>query len=379
MTERPFDLNIEEVLESWETKHGIRELVANAIDEQVLSNTQEVRIEPIGPQKWRIRDFGRGLAAKHLTQKENPEKLANPDKVIGKFGVGLKDALGVLYRRGVKVEIVSRHAAFRVEMRPKIGFQGTRTLHAVVSPPPDTRFVGTELTLTGATQADVEGAKACFLRFSDEIELEATRYGQVLTRKPGRKARIYITGVLVAEDEGFLFSYNVAEPTKAMRDALNRERNNVGRTAFQQRVRDILLKCRSNRVGDTLASALEHSGPGRDELGWIDVAQHAAKFLNRSNVVMATVEQLLESPNLIEDAVRDGYRLVTIDAALAAKLNGMGDVDGNRIRNLEGFADDRAKSFEFDWVDDGKLSTREKLSLIRGTQLRDSSAAFRGA
>jgi hypothetical protein len=228
MIERPFDLNIEEVLESWETRHGIRELVANAIDEQVLSNTQAVEIGPIGPQKWRIRDFGRGLAPEHLTQKENPEKLDNSDKVIGKFGVGLKDALGVLHRRGVKADILSRHACFRVEMRPKIGFQGTRTLHAVVSPPRDTRFVGTEVTLTGATQADVEGAKACFLRFSDEVELEATRYGQVLARRPGQKARIYITGVLVAEDEGFLFSYNVAAPTKAMRNALNRERNNVG-------------------------------------------------------------------------------------------------------------------------------------------------------
>jgi hypothetical protein len=109
-----------------------------------------------------------------------------------------------------------------------------------------------------------------------------------------------------------------------------------------------------------LASALARSGPGRDELGWIDVAQHASKFLNRSKVVMVTAEQLRESPSLVDDAVRDGYRLVTIDTALAAKIEGLADVDGNQIRSLAAFAEDRARSFEFDWVGDDKLSAQEK-------------------
>jgi hypothetical protein len=33
---RNFDLNIEKVLEGWETCHAIRELVSNALDEQML-------------------------------------------------------------------------------------------------------------------------------------------------------------------------------------------------------------------------------------------------------------------------------------------------------------------------------------------------------
>jgi hypothetical protein len=38
MTEaRLFDLNIEKILESWESAHAVRELIANAIDEQQLS------------------------------------------------------------------------------------------------------------------------------------------------------------------------------------------------------------------------------------------------------------------------------------------------------------------------------------------------------
>ena len=36
---KEFDLNIEKILENWENYHAIREIIANALDEQVLTNT----------------------------------------------------------------------------------------------------------------------------------------------------------------------------------------------------------------------------------------------------------------------------------------------------------------------------------------------------
>ena len=42
---RNFDLNIERILEGWERKHAIREVIANVFDEQVLSNTQDITIK----------------------------------------------------------------------------------------------------------------------------------------------------------------------------------------------------------------------------------------------------------------------------------------------------------------------------------------------
>jgi len=39
---RNFDLNIEKILEGWETCHAIRELIANALDEQALSGSGAV-------------------------------------------------------------------------------------------------------------------------------------------------------------------------------------------------------------------------------------------------------------------------------------------------------------------------------------------------
>lgn len=82
-----FDLNIEKVLEHWEVKHALREIIANAIDEQVITNTDEVQIYNEN-DTWIIRDFGRGLQSIHFTQNENPEKtLYIGLGLIGKFGV----------------------------------------------------------------------------------------------------------------------------------------------------------------------------------------------------------------------------------------------------------------------------------------------------
>jgi hypothetical protein len=116
---RNFDLNIEKVLEGWETCHAIRELIANALDEQILSRTRDIDIysEPDGT--WHIRDFGRGLKYEHLTQNENEEKLSNPSKVIGKFGVGLKDAFATLDRRGIDIAIHSRYGDITLKRQSK--------------------------------------------------------------------------------------------------------------------------------------------------------------------------------------------------------------------------------------------------------------------
>jgi len=69
--ERLFDLNIEEVLENWELQHAIREVIANALDEQVLSHTSPPEIAR-ARKEWQVRDFGRGLEIRHFTQNENP-------------------------------------------------------------------------------------------------------------------------------------------------------------------------------------------------------------------------------------------------------------------------------------------------------------------
>ena len=118
--QREFDLNIEKTLDDWEVYHAIREIIANAIDEMKLTRTKDIEINKDSQGFWHIRDYGRGLTYHHLTQNENVEKM-NSDLVIGKFGVGLKDALAVLFKNKINNVISSKHGIITLKMQEKKG------------------------------------------------------------------------------------------------------------------------------------------------------------------------------------------------------------------------------------------------------------------
>ena len=75
---REFDLNIEKVLENWTVDNSLREIIANAFDEQVLSNSEDISVAFDSRGMLHIRDYGRGIKYGHLTQNENEEKLTHP-------------------------------------------------------------------------------------------------------------------------------------------------------------------------------------------------------------------------------------------------------------------------------------------------------------
>lgn len=55
---KEFDLNIEKILENWEVYHAVREIIANALDEQKLTNTKDISIRKENGI-WHITDYGR--------------------------------------------------------------------------------------------------------------------------------------------------------------------------------------------------------------------------------------------------------------------------------------------------------------------------------
>lgn len=67
---RAFDLNVEKILENWETYHAVREIIANAICEEVLSATKPLRVFH-QEGDWHRRDYRRGLHCEYLTRNEN--------------------------------------------------------------------------------------------------------------------------------------------------------------------------------------------------------------------------------------------------------------------------------------------------------------------
>lgn len=358
-----FDLNIEKVLEHWPIPFAIREIIANALDEQAITSTDEPTIIKLEDGVWAIRDFGRGLRYRHLTQKENSEKRRHP-LVIGQFGMGLKDALAVFHRRGVDVMIRSPHGDITTAMRPKEGFPDIVTLHAAVDASLEPDQVGTIVTLRGIPDDAIQQARQFFLRYSAERLLEETDYGQVLARPDERApANIYVKGLLVAQEEDFLFSYNITSLTKALRHALNRERSNVGRSAYTDRVKAILKRCHSANVARGLADDLAafSSGKMHAELTWTDVALHACRVLaTHEKVVFVSRSQLEFGGPQLDYARDEGYRLVLVPDDIAYRIGKLTDFDGQPVLDLDGYRNNWNDSFSFAFVEPANLADSEK-------------------
>jgi hypothetical protein len=362
---REFDLNIERVLENWTLAHALREVIANALDEQALTTTREPEIFQDAEGRWHVRDWGRGIRYEHLTQNENQEKLAHPGKVVGKFGVGLKDALATFDRHNIAVTIKTPHGDITTGKQAKHGFADIQTLHALISDADDPGRTGTEFILHGAAlgEEQIKEAKALFLRYAGDQELDATPFGSVLQPKDRQtRARIYVNGLRVAEEDNFLFSYNITSPTAGLRRALNRERSNVGRAAYTDRVKAILLACDADQVIDALIADLQNyqRGSQRDETQWLDVGLHACKQLNaRSEVIFLTAFELVIAADFVQRARDDGYEIIVVPETIRAKLPGLRDALGNPMRDLERYRGEWQDSFRFTFVDPADLSDAE--------------------
>ena len=361
MAIRTFDLNIVEVLENWEVEHALREVIANALDEQVISQTAEIEIAKDTLGNWHIRDFGRGLKIEHFTLNENEEKLNALSGVIGKFGVGLKDALATFHRRGIGVLIRSPFGTFRLKQEHKYGFNDIVTLHVEYDDSPNS-MRGTEFILHGVTDTEVAKAKSLFLKFADEEILETTTYGQILRRK-GNAARVYILGVFASEEPNFLFSYNITSLTDSMKKKLNRERLNVGRTTYADRVRAILKSAKSEIVEDILVDQVKRRAIGEqsDEMGWIEISQMALNLLHqRRKVVYFTEQEIQSRPNILDNVKSDGYEVVVITEQQKSKLQSQIEAGGPQVRTLEEYVREYNASFEYKFVDIQELTQEER-------------------
>jgi hypothetical protein len=358
-----FDLNIGKVLEHWTVPFAIREIIANALDEAALTGTADPDIVRNDPGSWHIRDFGRGLRYAHLTQNESAEKRKHGG-VVGQFGMGLKDALATFDRRGIEVTMRSRYCDITTGRHGKAGrFSDVITLHALVGPPSDPGMIGTDIVLSGVTDDQVAAAKRFFLRYSDDQVLEQTRYGQVLEQPSGRAAgRVYVKGLLVAEEPNFLFSYNITDLNAPLRRALNRERTNVGRTAYADRVKKILIECASTQVARPLADvAAFTSGRQHDELAWTDVALHACRVLqSQEKILFVTAWQLAQGTAQLRYAQDDGYRLVTVPDDIARRLSSMTDLTGQPMVDLSRYQQEWNDSFTYKFVAPDELTSAER-------------------
>ncbi len=377
---KEFDLNIEKILQNWEVYHAIREIIANALDEQILANTKDISIHKTDDGCWHIIDYGRGLNYHHLTQNENKEKLTN-DKLIGRFGVGLKDALATLYRHGIKVQIMSQYGSITLKEASKSGFDDIVTLHAEITPPQNPNMIGTDFCLFGCNTKDIDKAKSLFLNFSEKRILEKNMYGEVIENTTDT-ADIYINGVKIAEEPNFLFSYNITSLTAQLKKALNRERTNVGRSAYSGRIQDILKACSSEIVINSLVDDLQQFGTGikHDELSWSEVFMYVSVKMSQQcqNATFVTTSDLQDNPSLIDGMRRSGYNPVVVTDSIISKMNdyNAGAKNGETLTTASQYLKEEQERFVPIPVDINALTVQEKevynktddiLKLIGGT------------
>lgn len=345
-----FDLNIEKVLEHWSLSFAIREFIANALDEQILTNTKEIEVYKKG-NVWHIRDYGRGLESKHFSQNENEEKI-KANNLIGKFGVGLKDALAVLNRHNIKIKLISKYINAHTEMHKKGNFE-IETLHAVFEEVNDKSFVGTEIKIFDIDDSVIEEAKSFFLFFNPNKPLETTINGEVYL--PSKTPTIYVNGLQVAQEENFMFSYNITKINTSLKRALNRERTNVGRTAYSDSIKNILLRCKSQKVLDFLVRDLQNyiRGTQKDESTWIDVSSYAAKTLDKTGKYIFVSALSPLDTNQREIAKTTGREIITLPDNIFIRLHAQVFTFSNALEEYN-------SSFEFDEVPYEKLKNKEK-------------------
>jgi hypothetical protein len=148
-----------------------------------------------------------------------------------------------------------------------------------------------------------------------------------------------------------------------MEKTLNRERTYVGRAAYTQRVKDILLECRESLVAEVIAKDLKNFEKGKlhDEMKWLDVAVHACKLLNATGkYIFTTPNELRLASGLIEHAEADGNTVVTIPENVREKLRGHTDLLGSPIRDLDQYVKAWNQSFQFTFVEPEDLTKAER-------------------
>jgi hypothetical protein len=261
------------------------------------------------------------------------------------------------------VRISSPHGTIGLVEQSKHGFGDVVTLHAVVDDPADVD--GTDVALTGIADADVAAAMGFFLAFDPTVEvMEATPAGQVLHRPGDGPRGVYVRGVRVAEDDGLLFSYNVTKVDAKLRRALNRERSNVGRSAYTDRIKAILLAVEApdvlTRLVDDMAGFAK--GATRDEVKWNDVAERVVRQLAVSDpdTVFVTAAQRWSQAELIRRAEIDGKHVFVIPDALATRLRSSAD---DTVTTLERFAAEWNARVVIRPIDPAQLEAHERTVL----------------
>ena len=361
--DKMFDFNTEEILEAWSVSDAIREIISNALDEKKITNTRDIVIQKVG-NEWKVRDYGRGLKDIHFTQNESKEKLGRED-LIGKFGFGLKDAISVLIRNGIKIKIKSSNISIsEFSFGPKANFAHIKTLHAKIEKDNNKKIIGTEFSLIGVKDEDIEKSKSHFLIFNEEKVLNKNKWGEIIEkRKENENAKIYVNGICINYEPHFAFSYNIIKPPRRVLKCLNRERSNVGRGAYSEIIKKIIITDHCHELEENFEMQLENQSDKKvcDELEWKEVKKHIIKLMSQKNkYVFLSPEELINEKAMVDECKTKGYKVIPSSNEILKEVSNEKDYNREEILTLDQFKKNRTKDFVFEFINPRDFSIREK-------------------
>lgn len=346
------DLNIKEILQDWSVSDALRELIANAYDEQKLSKTSKPTISyDHSKREVTIIDFGRGIKPHHFIQNEDKEKNQS-EVVMGKFGIGLKDAISTLFRHGKQVVFYSQFGSFKPVEQLKQGLSDqTTTIHIEYTTNSHWNS-GTKIIVSNVNETDFHQALSNFLESQPQVLLSSSSKGQIY--KKAGIAAIYYNGMKISTDDQFIFSYNILSANTKLKKSLNRERKLLSRDAYREIVIAILKSCINKENQELINLILDK----RD-----DYPNGEWSFLEVKKLIIENTNKalLLAAPDVQERyllyAKQEGKDLIYVSNR---DYNKMLNDDYVREKTSDYFGEQFISNYEADVVNMDELNLQEK-------------------
>ena len=253
---KTLDLNIgKNALNHLTISDAIKELIANALDEHELINCDKDIIVSYIDDNLYIKDFGRGITPNNFILESNVEKRNN-NNIIGMFGYGLKDALGIFASNSINVQIATKTKIFIPTYLQKDN-TNVLSLHVTIN---DNKLynisdeAGTIIKIDKIKESDIEKAKNKFLYFTKPKIL----YNDINCKifKNSEQQFIYINGLEVIPTSNH-FSYNFTI-NNYLRKYFNRDRKDFDKEVLDKYCVKILQYIKLYNNGDNNSDFIQY-------------------------------------------------------------------------------------------------------------------------
>lgn len=248
-------------------------------------------------------------------------------------------------------------------MKSKHGFNDVETLHAEIIEIENPDILGTDFILENCSDKDIIKAQSNFIKYNNSDLLQITKYGEIYKKtKYNEKSNIYVNGMKIAQEDNFAFHYNITNINSSIKKALNRERTNVGRSAYTDRIKQILLNSSNKEILNVMMEQLERVSYGNncEEIAWLDIATHMAKQVNKQEDVVFLPQGSHVSEDIRNIINLEGKKIIYIPENISSKFEGMKDDNGNEMSTLSSFIKSYEENFKYDFVEYKDLTKDEQ-------------------